>query len=135
PEYLRDKSRITQVIRAIIDLSEVAGNHSRFLYDFSPDSVVFRWTNDFAPRMLYSFKMDTKGNLSLPDLIEKVKAKDIAACELYIGGSIVERLSKDDKSTLEGATIEPGVKNLVTKLENKIKKDLDIVENVPTNGE
>jgi CRISPR-associated protein Cst2 len=52
PESLRVKPRVLDVVDALVGLSEVAGNQSRFLYDFAPDSVVFRWTKDFSLRLL-----------------------------------------------------------------------------------
>ncbi|MDA1191862.1 MAG: type I-B CRISPR-associated protein Cas7/Cst2/DevR, partial [Candidatus Poribacteria bacterium] len=50
PESLHDSSRALEVLDAISQLGEVAGNQARFLFDFSPDSIVLRWTDDFAPR-------------------------------------------------------------------------------------
>ena len=76
PEWLHEKSRALDVVDAIVSLSEVAGNQSRFLYDFSPDSVIFRWTDDFAPRMLYGFRVDPEGQLTFPDIVRRVEAKD-----------------------------------------------------------
>jgi CRISPR-associated protein Cst2 len=100
PESLRVRSRVIDVIDAIVNLSEVAGNQSRFLYDFAPDAVVFRWTDDFAPRMLYGFEMDAEGTVSFSALLQKVKDGDIDPKELYIGGSIVHTLSSEAKSIL-----------------------------------
>ncbi len=48
PDSLREPTRVLDVIDAITGLSEVAGNQSRFLYDFAPESIVFRWAEDFA---------------------------------------------------------------------------------------
>ena len=48
PERLRDKSRAAKAIDALCKLGTVAGNHGRFLFDFSPDAVVFRITDDPA---------------------------------------------------------------------------------------
>jgi CRISPR-associated protein Cst2 len=53
PARLREPSRIARAINALCELATVAGNHSRFLFDFSPESVVFRLTDDPAPRLLY----------------------------------------------------------------------------------
>lgn len=99
PPYLRVPSRVFDVIDAVISLSEVAGNQSRFLYDFAPESVVFRWTEDLAPRMLYGFEMDAEANLSFPSILEKVKNKDIDAKDLYIGGQIVTTLTRRRQSS------------------------------------
>ncbi len=39
PERLRDNSRAAKAIEALCNLGTVAGNHGRFLFDFSPDAV------------------------------------------------------------------------------------------------
>ncbi|MDQ3254717.1 MAG: DevR family CRISPR-associated autoregulator, partial [Acidobacteriota bacterium] len=103
PESLRDAARVLKVVDSIIGLCEVAGNHSRFLYDFAPDSVVFRWTDDFAPRLLYGFEMDKEANLSFDQVLSRVEAGDIAASELFIGGSIVETLDAEARRILKVA--------------------------------
>lgn len=132
PELLRERSRVLNVMNAIISLEEVGGNHSRFLFDFSPDSVVFRWTDDFAPRMLYGFEMDPKGDVSFPDLVQKVKDGDIDAKELFIGGSIVHSLDEETKKALVGAKISNsggnGVKAAAEAVKKEIRKDLGLPE-------
>src|SRR4051794_10161549 len=61
PERLRDKARAAKAINALCNLGTVAGNHGRFLFDFSPDAVVFRLTHDPAPRLLYCFNTPDDG--------------------------------------------------------------------------
>ena len=126
PASLREKARVLDVVDAIVNLNEVAGNQSRFLYDFAPDSVVFRWTDDFAPRFLYGFDMDAGANISFPTVLEKVKNGDIAASELFIGGKVVQTLSDSDRAALEGASLHEGVKGSVSALKEKIKSDLGV---------
>lgn len=87
PERLRVPSRCLDVLDGLASLGEVAGNHSRFLFDFSPESIVLRITQDPAPRILYCFS-EVDGCVTVPDLIRKVEAKDIDPTELYIGGAI-----------------------------------------------
>ena len=62
PERLRKKNRAEAAITALCELAEVAGNHGRFLFDFSPESVIFRLTDDPAPRILYIFEQDGQNN-------------------------------------------------------------------------
>lgn len=126
PESLREQSRILDVIDAAVNLAEVAGNQSRFLYDFAPDSVVFRWTDDFAPRFLYGFDMDSKANLSFQTVLEKVEDGDVSAKELYIGGKIVQTLSNSEKELLNGAFFNEGVKRVASELKEKVRKDLGV---------
>ena len=52
PQSLRVPTRVLDVVDALVGLCEVAGNQSRFLYDFAPESLVFRWTDDCAPNAL-----------------------------------------------------------------------------------
>lgn len=126
PEALRQPARVLDVVDAITALREVAGNQSRFLYDFAPESVVFRWTDDFAPRMLYGFEMDSESDFSFPSLLQKVKAGDINADELVIGGSIADRLDDEAKGILKGAFINSGVKAAASELKERINRDLQI---------
>ncbi len=90
PEALEDPRRAVAAVRAITDLHDVAGNHARFLYDFSPASVVFRWTDDFAPRMLYAFDSADDGAIGCARLVRAVEAGDIAAGELIVGGEVAD---------------------------------------------
>ena len=60
PGALRKPDRAAITVNALCALGEVAGNHGRFLYDFSPESAVFRVTHDPAPRILYVFHEDEK---------------------------------------------------------------------------
>ena len=120
PNRLNDKSRINAVLDGLISIGEVAGNHARFLYDFSPDSIILRWTHDFSPRFLYCFEEDELGNISVPDLVRRAEAGDIDVKELWIGGAIY--------STLEdlGANTFPGVKAAVEALKQVIAEDLQL---------
>lgn len=113
PERLREPSRAKLAIEALCALGEVAGNHARFLYDFSPESVVFRVTNDPAPRLLYCFE-ERAGEVHFPQLLARVAAGDIKSSELFIGGAIVSSLTDEARSALKGATLLPGVRTAAT---------------------
>lgn len=121
PEQLYDPSRASALVEAITDLGEVAGNHSRYFYDFSPDSVIFRWTDDFAPRILYVFKVDDSSSLSVPELLRRVRAGDIDASELVVGGRLAET---EDGATLRemGADVHPGVKSAARVVKGLLEK-------------
>lgn len=125
PEWLRDQSRTLDVVDAVISLSEVAGNHSRFLFDFSPDAMIFRWTDDFAPRFLYGCSL-TEGVPTLAEeVLERIKAKDIAAKELVIGGAIASTAQGKALKEL-GATVLDGVKAAADEIKQRIRKDLGL---------
>ncbi len=88
PERLREKSRAAIALDALCKLGTVAGNHGRFLFDFSPDAVVIRITDDPAPRLLYCFSTQDDGKTVQADaLIQRIKANDVDASELYVGVS------------------------------------------------
>ncbi len=122
PEWLREKSRALDVVDAITSLSEVAGNQSRFLYDFAPDSVIFRWTDDFAPRILYGFQLKD-GEVTFPDIVRRVEAKDIESNELIIGGAIADHA---DCKKLQGASVNKGVKSAADEVKKRIKDSLKL---------
>jgi CRISPR-associated protein Cst2 len=122
PSRLRDKNRAVEAIKAMTNLGEVAGNHSRFLFDFSPESIVLRITDDPAPRLLYCFQQTEDGKICTRELVRRVDAGDIPATELYIGGIVAEDPGVKE---LSGAHIYPGVKNAVTEFLTQFEKRLN----------
>lgn len=120
PNSLKDKSRINAVLDGLISIGEVAGNHARFLYDFSPDSIILRWTHDFSPRFLYCFEEDELRNVFVPDLVRRVEVGDIDPKELWIGGAISRNLED------LGANVFPGVKATVEALKQVITQDMQL---------
>jgi CRISPR-associated protein Cst2 len=109
PARLRVKERACHALRALSSLSDVAGNQGRFLYDFSPDSIVFRVTHDPAPRLLYGFNTVEGGRVGFNEIVRRVRAGDIRAEELIIGGSVAESLNTDDRAVLAKASTTNGV--------------------------
>jgi CRISPR-associated protein Cst2 len=125
PDRLKDKSRIILVLDGLASLGEVAGNHSRFLYDFSPDSLILRWTHDFAPRILYSFEEGDEGQITADELIRRVEAKDINSQELWVAGAIAS--TSDGKKLAQlGVNVLTGIKLVVETLKQRIARDLEL---------
>mgnify|MGYP000101843137 CR=1 FL=1 len=124
PKSLHPATRALEIVDAVINLREVGGNHSRFLFDFSPDSVVFRWTDDFAPRMLYGFEMDAEGRVSFSEVIKKIESGDILPGELFIGGKIAETMDQETREKLNGAVIHPGIKAVADELKQRMSVEL-----------
>jgi len=121
PERLRKKERALSALDAIVNLGEVAGNHSRFLFDFSPESIVLRLTHDPAPRILYCFKEDDAGEINADELVRKIEAGDIDPNELFIGG----RVSEDSTLVgIGGMKIFPGVKGSVEAFKTELETQL-----------
>jgi CRISPR-associated protein Cst2 len=123
PAKLRKRDRAETALSGLCALGEVAGNHGRFLFDFSPDSVVFRVTSEPAPRILYSFNQEDGGRVGLGELLRKVQAKDIKAAELILGGAVVTELTEEQKKMLAGATLCSGVVEACTKTIERIRKE------------
>lgn len=117
PESLRKRERILDVVDAVVNLSEVGGNQSRFLFDFSPEAVVFRWTDDFAPRILYGFELDSSGNIAVPSITKKVESGDLDAAEVVAGGPIAGGGS---------VRTSPGVKAAAEEVKARISSDLHL---------
>lgn len=109
PESLREKSRAAKAIEALCHLGAVAGNQGRFLFDFSPEAVVFRLTHDPAPRILYCFESDDHGKtVSADQLLMRLDSGDIEKEELICG---VSDLDSGLFRQLQSRGIEPvGVK-------------------------
>lgn len=124
PNRLKDKSRTIAILDGLTSLGEVAGNHARFLYDFSPDSLVLRWTHDFSPRFLYCFE-EAGGEISAPDLVSRVDVGDIDPKELWVAGAIA---NTPDGERLEelGANVLTGIKVTVKTLKQQIARDLQL---------
>lgn len=120
PDRLTDKSRTCAVLDGLASLGEVAGNHSRFLYDFSPESIILRWTHDFSPRFLYCFEENDTNTISISALIQQISAGDIDPKELWAGGWMASALEE------WGANVFPGVKATVKALKQVIRQDLEV---------
>ena len=125
PNRLKETSRIIPVLDGLVSLGEVAGNHARFLYDFSPESLVLRWTQDFSPRILYCFQEDEAGEISLPSLIHRVEVGDIEATELWVAGAIAKTPEGDRLEEL-GANVLAGTKVALSTLKQRIANDLQL---------
>ncbi len=119
PERLRVRRRVFDALDAICNLGEVAGNHSRFLFDFSPEALVLRVTQDPAPRLLYCYEESDKGEISLAALAEKVRSGDIKADELYVGGTIA---GDTELGSLDGVHLFSGVKAATEACKDAIAK-------------
>ncbi|MCA1626485.1 MAG: DevR family CRISPR-associated autoregulator [Acidobacteria bacterium] len=98
------KENVGHLIDAIIDPPQVAGNHARFAYDFSPASILLRVTNAHSSKIQNCFEHDEDSRAyTIERLIKRVESDDVPASELIVGGELAE--------TTEGARLkELGVK-------------------------
>jgi CRISPR-associated protein Cst2 len=85
------KKHIASLIEAIIDPPQVAGNHSRFAYDFSPASIVLRVTNAHSSKIQNCFEHDEEERTyTIARLIDRIESGDIPASEIIIGGDVTK---------------------------------------------
>jgi len=110
PGHLEKRERAATALRAICSLGAVAGNNARFLFDFSPESIIIRVTEDPAPRILYCFGAGEDNSIHLKQLVQKIKHGDINKEELFIGGSVLNSLNDLELETL-GQKNSTGVMN------------------------
>jgi CRISPR-associated protein Cst2 len=108
PETLKKPERAVKLLDAIPAIRHVGGNHSRFLYEFRPESIVLRITDDPSPWIMNCFERvgDTVGCLELIRLIE---AKDVEAKEVIVGGKIAKTPYADRLRELK-VTVYDGIK-------------------------
>src|SRR5205823_2005120 len=125
PDRLRDKSRAAKAIDALCSLGTVAGNHGRFLFDFSPEAVVFRLTEDPAPRLLYCIQTSDDGKtVTAGALLKRIEAGDVLKEEVILG---VGDLASPVAEQFRAAGIAPlGVKAACAKAVQEINKQLGI---------
>lgn len=125
PERLRDKSRAAKAMEALCNLGTVAGNHGRFLFDFSPEGIVIRLTADPAPRFLYCFSTADDGKTVTADaLLQRIVGGDIDKDELILG---VGDLDSPLAQQLAEAGVQPlGVKAACAAATQRINAKLKI---------
>ena len=105
-----NKMNIRHLIDAIVDPPQVAGNHARFAYDFSPASIVLRVTNAHSSKIQNCFEHDeTNRSYTIERLIQRIKSGDIPADELIVGGELTDT-PQGDELRKAGVTVLPGVK-------------------------
>ena len=130
PERLREKARAERAILAVGNLRTVAGNHGRFLFDFSPEAIVIRVTDDPAPRLLYCFETSDGGkSIDAPVLLKRVESTDgtpdILPDELIVGGALADTQTGDELGK-KGASVHRGVKSAIEDACSRINASLNV---------
>lgn len=87
PASLKQPDRAALFLDALVGIRHVGGNHSRFLFEFRPESVVFRVTSDPSPWIMGCFQRVGDG-VGCAELERLVKAGDIPPQELFVGGKV-----------------------------------------------
>jgi CRISPR-associated protein Cst2 len=122
PDSLQDTSRAALVLDAISAVRHVGGNHARFLYDFRPESIVIRVTQDPSPWIMDSFKRIGE-TIGCPKLLRLVKVGDVNPSELIIAGEIAD--TSDGKMLKDaGVKVFRGVKESISAAQELLKNEV-----------
>lgn len=125
------KENIGYLIDAVVDPPPVAGNHSRFAYDFSPSSVVLRVTNAHSSKIQNCFEHNEESrSYTVERLIHRVESGDVPASELIIGGELATTAEGAKLESL-GVTLFSGVKAAANEARKRIAefgKDFAVVK-------
>lgn len=122
----KDKlARTAATLRAILNLRRVGGNHGRYFYDFSPEAIVLRVTDDPAPRIMFCFDENDRGELSMSKLVRRMQGDepDVAPAEVVIGSPLDEVVGLGDAVEL-GTQSCSGVKSAVSETLKRIEERL-----------
>jgi CRISPR-associated protein Cst2 len=122
PESLQDTGRAALVLDAITAVKHVGGNHARFLYDFRPESIVIRVTEDPSPWIMDCFKRVGDG-VGCTRLVRLVEVGDVKAGELIVGGEIADTPYREQLEKL-GVKVFPGVKDAIATAKTLLKVEV-----------
>lgn len=111
PEHLKQPERAAGVLEAIAAIRHVGGNHSRFLYEFRPESLVIRITDDPSPWIMNCFAR-MGDSVGCRELIRLIEAQDIPPQELVVGGKIASSPYGDKLRALKVQVCE-GIKPVI----------------------
>lgn len=112
---------VKALLKAIGELSDVAGNHARSYYEMAPASIVIRLTSQLvAGYQTYGFNLDG----SFPEVIDGILHEpnpDYPANEFFLGGKIVKDLSADVARRLveQGVTLDRDPRRLLETVSTK----------------
>jgi CRISPR-associated protein Cst2 len=119
PESLKDPKRAIAALESISAVRHVGGNHSRFLYDFRPESIVVRITEDPSPWIMDCFKR-IGDSVGCARLVRLVEVGDVKAAELIVAGEIADTPYGDQLKKL-GVKVCRGVKEAIVLAKESLK--------------
>jgi CRISPR-associated protein Cst2 len=124
PEGLSKPERALLALDAIAAVRHVGGNHARFLYDFRPESIVLRITDDPSPWIMGVFKRIGE-SVGCPQLVRLIEVGDVKANELIVGGEIADTPYGEQLKTL-GVQVYRGVKKAIAQAKEQLQQQLNI---------
>lgn len=110
------------LLKAIGELSGVAGNHARSYYEMAPASIVIRLSESLvAGYNTYGFTKEG----DFPEVIDGIRNDDYPGNEFFIGGKIVKDMSEEDAQALRGQNVEldRNAQHLIATVTTKILGD------------
>jgi CRISPR-associated protein Cst2 len=101
------------LLRAIGELSDVAGNHARSYFEMAPASIVVRLSEQLvAGYDIYGFRIERpigaqEDTHRLPEVIDELLRADsvLPGKEFFLGGKIARQLGDDVRAKLEAAGV------------------------------
>jgi CRISPR-associated protein Cst2 len=124
PDSLKDTTRAQIALDAVSAVRHVGGNHARFLYDFRPESIAIRITEDPSPWIMNCFER-VGNSVGCPKLVRLVEVKDVPANELIIAGEIVDTLYGKQLAAL-GVKVYRGVKEAITAAKSQLNSEAKV---------
>jgi CRISPR-associated protein Cst2 len=120
PNHLKDPNRVFHVLDGINSLRRVGGNQSNWLFDFSPNSLILRWTHDPCSRHLYSIEARHNETVAAPKLLKRMKNGRIDPTEVWIAGDLAEGFE------MEGVHLFENPAAAIEDLKQKMRRDLEL---------
>jgi CRISPR-associated protein Cst2 len=120
PNHLKDPKRVFHVLDGINSLHRVGGSHSRWLYDFSPNSLILRWTHDPCSRHLYSIDAKHDEPITCAKLLKRMQNGRIDPTEVWIAGDLADRFE------MEGVHLFENPAAAIKDLKQKMRQDLEL---------
>lgn len=108
------------LLKAIGEMSEVAGGHARSYYEMAPASIIVRLTTSLvAGYDTYGF--DEKGNFAE---LCRINKNDLPSNEFWLGGEIVRKMAAEERARLEaeGVKLYDNPQRLLTDLGEQFLK-------------
>ncbi|MBW4517691.1 MAG: type I-B CRISPR-associated protein Cas7/Cst2/DevR [Timaviella obliquedivisa GSE-PSE-MK23-08B] len=125
PESLKDPKRAIAALNAISAVRHVGGNHSRFLFDFRPESIAIRITEDPSPWIMDCFKRVGDG-VGCTRLVRLVEVGDVKADELIVGGEISDNVLYREQLEKLGVKVCRGVKEAIALAKDSLKSGVKV---------
>ncbi|ACB50546.1 putative CRISPR-associated negative autoregulator [Crocosphaera subtropica ATCC 51142] len=122
PSSLKDPERAKFLLEAIPAIKHVGGNHARFLYEFRPESIVIRVTEDPSPWILGCFERVGE-SVGCSRLVRLVEVKDVPASELIVAGEIADTPYGKQLKSL-GVEVKRGIKEAIIAAKGMLKMEV-----------